>query len=74
MPDYYISSSNSTFFLSGSTIYSSDGSGSGVDKTDSTEMTFNWFANQQNITVIELLEISTQVSGSRTYIHDNGWV
>ena len=72
MSDYYIS--NRTFFLSGSKIYSSEGSGSGVDKTNGVEMTFNWFANQQNITVIELLEISTQVSGSRTYIHDNGWV
>ncbi len=76
MSDYYIS--NRTFFLSGSKIYSSEGSGSSVDKTDSTEMTFDWFADKQDpdnpITIVEVLEISNQVSGSRTYMHDNGWI
>ena len=71
MSDYYIS--NRTYFLSGSLIYSTEGSGS-VDKTDGTEMTFDWFANQQDIDISNVLDITNQVSGSRTYIHDNGWI
>ena len=73
MSDYYITQNNSTYFLSGSKIYLTEGSGS-VDKTDSTEMTWNWFANQQDITIVEVLEISNQVSGSRTYMNDKGWM
>ena len=71
MSDYYIS--NRTYFLSGSLIYSTEGSGS-VDKTDGTEMTFDWFANQQDIDISNVLDITNQVSGSRTYIHDKGWI
>tara|TARA_Y100001973_G_C5130778_1_gene297653 strand:+ start:440 stop:655 length:216 start_codon:yes stop_codon:yes gene_type:complete len=70
MSDYYIS--NRTYFLSGSLIYSTEGSGS-VDKTSGTEMTFDWFANQRDIDISNVLDITNQVSGSRTYIHDNGW-
>ena len=50
------------------------GNGSGsIDKTDGIEMTFDWFANQQDIDISNVLDITNQVSGSRTYIHDNGW-
>ena len=73
MADYYITQNNSTYFLSGSKIYFTEGSGS-VDKTDSTEMTFDWFLNQQDITIVEVLEISDLVSGSKTYMGDNGWI
>ena len=66
MTDYYIS--NRTYFLSGSKIFSSEGSGSGVDKTNGVEMTGTWFINQQDITIKEVLEISKQVSGSYYYL------
>jgi len=70
MSDYYISSSNSTFFLSGSKIYSSEGSGSGVDKTNGVEMTKEWLWNPNDITILDVLEISKQVSGSYYYVRD----
>ena len=66
MTDYYIS--NRTYFLSGSKIFSSEGSGSGADKTNGVEMTGTWFINQQDITIKEVLEISKQVSGSYYYL------
>ena len=68
MSDYYIS--NRTFFLSGSKIYSSEGSGSSVDKTIGEELTTQWFFNQSNINVIDILKISNQVSGSYYYVRD----
>ena len=68
MGDYYIS--NKTFFLSGSKIYLSDGSGSDVDKTNGEEMTTEWFFNQTSINLAEVLEISKQVSGSYYYVRD----
>ena len=71
MSDYY--TSNRTYFLSGSLIYSTEGSGS-VDKSNGTEMTLNWFSNQQDINVSHVLDISNEVSGSRTYMHDKGWI
>ena len=71
MSDYY--TSNRTYFLSGSLIYSTEGSGS-VDKSNGTEMTLDWFINQKDITINELVEISYQTSGSRTYAADKGWV
>jgi len=70
MSDYYISSSNSTFFLSGSKIYSSEGSGSSVDKTNGVEMTKEWLWNPNDITILDVLEISKQVSGSYYYVRD----
>ncbi len=73
MSDYYESKNNSTYFLSGSLIYFTEGSGS-VDKSNGTEMTLNWFSNQQDINVSHVLDISNEVSGSRTYMHDNGWM
>jgi len=71
MPDYYIS--NRTYFLSGSLIYSTEGSGS-VDKSNGTEMTLNWFSSQQDINISHVLDISNEVSGSKTYMNDRGWI
>ncbi len=68
MSDYYIS--NRTFFLSGSKIYSSEGSGSSVDKTNGVEMTKEWLWNPNDITILDVLEISKQVSGSYYYVRD----
>ena len=73
MADYYITQNNSTYFLSGSKIYFTEGNGS-IDKTNGTEMTKEWFYNRQDIDISHVLEISNQVSGSRTYMHDNGWI
>ena len=68
MSDYYIS--NRTYFLSGSKIFSSEGSGSGADKTNGVEMTTTWFYNtgSNNITIMDIFEISKQVSGSYYYL------
>ena len=71
MSDYY--TSNRTYFLSGSLIYSTEGSGS-VDKSNGTEMTLNWFINQQDINISHVLDISNEVSGSKTYMNDRGWM
>ena len=68
--DYYIL--NRTYFLSGSKIYSSEGSGS-VDKSNGMEMTADWFYNQEDITIVDVLEISKQVSGSYNYIEGMGF-
>tara|TARA_R100000458_G_C8082656_1_gene116758 strand:+ start:167 stop:385 length:219 start_codon:yes stop_codon:yes gene_type:complete len=68
MSDYYIS--NRTFFLSGSLIYSTEGSGS-VDKSNGVEMTKDWFLNQQsNLNLLQIAQISKEVSGSYYYIRD----
>ena len=71
MSDYYIS--NRTYFLSGSLIYSTEGSGS-VDKSNGTEMTLNWFSSQQDINISHVLNISSEVSGSNSYMTDKGWI
>lgn len=71
MADYYISSSNLTFSLYEDKIVYNNGSGSNDVKRECTEY---WFTNQKDITVIEMLEISQQVSGSKTYIQDRGWM
>ena len=71
MSDYY--TSNRTYFLSGSLIYSTEGSGS-VDKSNGTEMTLNWFINQQDINISHVLNISSEVSGSNSYMTDKGWI
>ena len=69
MADYYIS--NRTFFLSGSKIYSSEGSGSDVDKSNGVEMTKDWYMNQNyNIGIIDICNISQEVSGSYHYLRD----
>ena len=66
MSDYIIN--DKTYFLSGSKIFVTDD-----DKSNGTEMTFNWFISQQDITITEVLEISNQTSGSKTYMTDREW-
>ena len=70
MADYYLSSINRTFFLSGSKIYSSEGSGSSVNKNIGEEMTKEWFINPGIISITETIEIAKQVSGSYYYVRD----
>ena len=72
MSDYFISSSNLTFSLHGNRILYNEGSGSNISIRK--ECTQYWFNNQQDLTIIEMLEISNQVSGSRTYMNDGGWI
>ena len=69
MSDYYIK--NRTFFLSGSKIYSSEGSGSSIDKTNGLEFTTDWFYNQNDINIIAAIHITKEVSGSYFYVRDN---
>tara|TARA_R100000152_G_C6769037_1_gene194732 strand:+ start:1010 stop:1240 length:231 start_codon:yes stop_codon:yes gene_type:complete len=69
MSDYYIS--NRTFFLSGSKIYSSQGSGSSVNKSNGEEFTTEWWFNQDSISVLDALKITKEVSGSHYYVRDN---
>ena len=70
MADYYITKNNSTYFLSGSKIYFTEGSGSSIDKTNGTEMTKDWFYIQYDINIMDVLQISKQVSGSYYYVRD----
>ena len=71
MADYYMKENNSTYFLSGSKIRFTEGSGSNSDKTNSTEMTLEWYALQQDVTLINILSASIDVSGSYTYVLDH---
>jgi len=72
MSDYYISSSNLTFSLYNDKILYNEGSGSNISTRK--ECTQYWF-NQQNkiYSLEEILQISYIVSGSNSYIKDNGW-
>ena len=67
MSDYILN--NKTYFLSGSKIFVTNN-----DKSNGTEMTLDWFINQQDITIKEVLEISNQTSGSKTYMTDKEWM
>ena len=67
MGDYIIN--DKTYFLSGSKIFVTDD-----DKSNGTEMTLNWFINQQDINISHVLDISNEVSGSKTYMNDRGWM
>ena len=69
MSQYHISSSNLTFSLYENKIVYSRESDS-VKK----ECTEYWFNNQNEIySLEEMSEISYMVSGSNSYIKDNGW-
>mgnify|MGYP001209552280 FL=1 len=48
-----------------------EGSGSniGVKK----EITQQWFMNQTELTIADIIKITEQVSGSNTYVKDKGW-
>ena len=67
MGDYIIN--DKTYFLSGSKIFVTND-----NKSNGNEMTLEWFSNQQEINVSHLLDISTEVSGSNTYMKDRGWM
>tara|TARA_R100001126_G_scaffold83149_1_gene51455 strand:+ start:148 stop:366 length:219 start_codon:yes stop_codon:yes gene_type:complete len=71
MSDYYVSSSNLTFSLYEDRVMYNEGSGSniGVKK----EITEQWFLNQAELTIVDLIKITEQVSGSNTYVKDKGW-
>tara|TARA_Y100000592_G_C5206829_1_gene193121 strand:+ start:211 stop:411 length:201 start_codon:yes stop_codon:yes gene_type:complete len=66
MSDYIVD--NKTFFLSGSRIFVTNN-----DKVNGVEMTLDWFLKQDNINLIDVLDISYEVSGSKTYPSDRGW-
>ena len=67
MSDFKVN--DKTFFLSGSTIFYTDS-----EKTNGTEVTFEWFINQKEVDIIHMLNISYEVSGSHTYMKDKGWI
>ena len=67
MSDYIVN--DKTYFLSGSKIYSSEGSGS-IDRTNGVELTKEWFFEQNNLDAENLINISQQVSGSYYYMRD----
>ena len=70
MSNYYISSSDLIFSLYEDRIMYN----SGNSVTDSRrECTQYWFSNQSDVNIIDMIEISTQVSGSNTYVKDKGW-
>ena len=66
MGDYIIK--DKTYFLSGSKIFVTND-----DKSNGIEMTEEWFLNQQDITILDVLHISDEVSGSLMYVKDKGW-
>ena len=72
MSDYYLKNIDKTFSLYSGSIFVNNGSGSNVSLR--RECTQYWFNNQSDITVVEMLEISNQVSGSNTYMKDRGWM
>ena len=69
MSQYYISSSNLTFSLyENKIVYSRE------NDSVKKECTEYWFNNQNEIhSLEEMSEISYIVSGSNSYIKDNGW-
>ena len=67
MADYIVN--DKTYFLSGSKIFVTND-----DKSNGTEMTLNWFINQQDINISHVLNISSEVSGSNSYMTDKGWI
>ena len=69
MSQYYISSSNLTFSLyENKIVYSRE------NDSVKKECTEYWFNNQNEIySLEEMSEISYMVSGSNSYIKDNGW-
>ena len=75
MSDYYISELNRTFFLSGSKIYSSEGTGSGVDKSNKTESTKDWFESNiypySEFNLVSMHRIVENVEATGSYILDN---
>ena len=71
MSDYYVSSSNLTFSLYKDRVMYNEGSGSNVGVKK--EITQQWFLNQTELTIVDIIKITEQVSGSNTYVKDKGW-
>tara|TARA_R100000322_G_C5404758_1_gene182282 strand:+ start:121 stop:336 length:216 start_codon:yes stop_codon:yes gene_type:complete len=71
MSDYYLSSSNQTFSLYEDKIMYNQGSGSTDERQ---ECTFDWYVNQDKLTMVDFLNISEQVSGSNQYVKHKGWL
>lgn len=72
MSDYYVSSSNLTFSLYEDRVMYNEGSGSNIGVK--REITQQWFMNQTELTIADIIKITEQVSGSNTYVKDKGWV
>ena len=78
MSDYYIQSINKTFFLSGSLIYHTDNSGSNANKSNGTLINSNFLIeklsietnNVSLITIKEFIDMTNEVSGSKSYFND----
>ena len=71
MSDYYVSSSNLTFSLYEDRVMYNEGSGSNIGVK--REITQQWFLNQTELTIADIIKITEQVSGSNTYVKDKGW-
>jgi|TARA_A100001391_G_C4901408_1_gene233802 hypothetical protein len=71
MSDYYVSSSNLTFSLYEDRVMYNEGSGSNIGVK--REITQQWFMNQTELTIADIIKITEQVSGSNTYVKDKGW-
>ena len=71
MSDYYVSSSNLTFSLYEDRVMYNEGSGSNIGVK--REITQQWFMNQTELTIVDIIKITEQVSGSNTYVKDKGW-
>ena len=70
MSDYYVSSSNLTFSLYEDRVMYNEGSGSNIGVK--REITQQWFLNQTELTIVDIIKITEQVSGSNTYVKDKG--
>ena len=66
MSDYILN--DKTYFLNGTKIFVTND-----DKSNGIEITEEWFLNQQDITILDVLHISDEVSGSLMYVKDKGW-
>ena len=78
MSDYYIQSINKTFFLSGSFIYHTNNSGSNADKSNGTLINRDFLVEKLSIsnndvytiTIKEFIDMTNEVSGSKSYFND----
>lgn len=71
MSNYYISSSNLTFSLYENRIMYDTGDSVTDNRKECTQY---WFLNQENISIVDFMKISDEVSGSVNYVIDRGIV
>ena len=71
MSNYYISSSNLIFSLYENRIMYNSGNSIADDRKECTQY---WFLNQENISIVDFMKISDEVSGSVNYVIDRGIV